>query len=136
MARKSKEPMGTPRKNTGSRGNGTFKGFVDIPLTDAVRDNLMVEDGLAEKMVLGMIFQVAEDGYKFSFTYNSGLQSYIATITGREGSGQNEGYALSGFGNTPMQAGLALFGKHVVICNWGDWFGPDQAVQQELPGMR
>jgi len=136
MARKrsSNGSGGSTRPNTGNFGG--FKGFVDLPLTDAIRDELSVAMEQGALNLIEFLVTVAQDGYKFSVTFNPGLKSFIATLTGRDGSGDNEGYALSGFGTTVEQALYSLYGKHVMIAHWGDWHSEGRALQRELPEMR
>lgn len=136
MSRKNGSPAGKRRENTANRWGGDFKGFVDLPLTGDCRDRIAQAKAEGAIDWLAFFDQVLQDGYKFSLAYNSSLRSFIATLTGRDGSGANEGYALSGFGGTAEDSLLALWGKHCLISNWGAWVQAADSSTDQLPLWR
>jgi hypothetical protein len=134
MSRKSGRGNGTRRQNTASQYNEDFKGFADVPLGDAGRE--MVVEMLASHYadMCEMLDRMVAGGYKVSITLNPRVRSVIATATGREGTDENEGYALSGFGPNAMGALACLFIKHFQICHEGPWIQVDEdgLVQQDM----
>jgi hypothetical protein len=134
MSRKSGRGNGTRRQNTANQYGDDFKGFADVPLGDHGRE--LVNEFLMSRHseFVPLLARLVESGYKVSVASNPRVRSVIATATGREGSGDNEGYALSGFGPDALGALACLFVKHFAICNEGPWVEVDDQgmVQQEL----
>jgi hypothetical protein len=134
MPRKNSNGVGSRRNGTASKYGDDFKGFADIPLSEDHRNE--IEPLLAGDLgfLLEFIEQTTEAGYKLSVVYNPGVRSHIATLTGRAGTGENEGYALSGFGPGAVGALAALYMKHAVVAHWGPWVG-DSAVETVQPPL-
>lgn len=136
MSRRRTNGKGTPRANTGNKFGSDFKGFADVHLSSEALDQILERKSLGDFAAVDFLEEVTSEGYKFSLTRNEGVHSHIATLTGRDGTGENEGYALSGFGPTGLDAILALWGKHVVMCNWGAWVQEPGATDTQLPLWR
>jgi len=136
MSRGNGKGTGKPRQNTSSRFSDQFKGFVTLPLSETARE--AIDEILASRTFdfLAFLEDVTGSGYKFSLVRNESVRSHIATLTGREGSQENEGYALSGFGPDAAGAVLSLWAKHSVMCHGGPWTAEGSTDVESLPLFR
>lgn len=90
--------------------NSTWKGFVNVSLTAEQKEAFGSWD-IQDADVWDGLATYGEKGFKFSLTFNAGNQSWVATYTGQEGSGKNEGYAVTGFATDPYNAARVLLFK-------------------------
>lgn len=127
---------GKRRSNTGSKYSDTFLGFVTLHLTEEARDAIEEVRAVGSFDLAGFLEEVTASGYKFSLTRNEAVRSHIATLVGREGSGNNQGYALSGFGPDALGACLALWAKHALVARWSDWLAESDGLEGDLPLYR
>jgi len=90
--------------------NGTWKGFVNVPLSAEQKEQYASWD-IEDNDVWDGLAAYGEKGYKFSLTYNAGNANWMATYTAQADSGKNEGYAVTGFANDPYSAARVLLFK-------------------------
>lgn len=90
--------------------NTTWKGFVNVSLTAEQKEAYAAWD-INDADVWDGLATYGETGYKFSLTYNRTNASWVATYTGQDGSGKNEGYAVTGFAKDPYNAARVLLFK-------------------------
>lgn len=93
--------------------------FKDIPLTEAQLDAFDHWDTHDEDVWI-LVTDVIQAGYKLSLTYNSGNDTFSASITGSGGGDPRQHFTVSGFAETWYEAVRLLMYKHHVICE-GDW---------------
>lgn len=136
MSRKRTENGRTARSNTGGKFGSDFKGFADVSLTSEALEEIERVKVSRELDLVAFIEECLMDGYKFSLTRNEQVKSTIATLTGRNGTGDNEGFALSGFGGTVEDSILALWGKHACVCHYGAWVKDMGDSEGQLPLWR
>lgn len=110
------------RKKSG-RSNSSFSGYrwVSINLSQDDKRKLSALDLGAEFPLQEGLCGLAEDGYKFSLSFDAKNHSYIASITDRSPEGEpTHKTTLTGRGSTPLNAWYALCYKHFYIAK-GDW---------------
>jgi len=90
--------------------NSTWKGFINVNLTAEQKEAYATWD-IADADVWDGLATYGEQGYKFSLTYNKSNSSWVAAYTGQDGSGKNEGYAVTGFAKDPYNAARVLLFK-------------------------
>jgi len=90
--------------------NDTWKGFIQCSLTAAQKEQYASWD-IEDADVWDGLAVWGEAGYRFSLTWNKGNSNWVATYTGQEGSGKNEGWAVTAFGKTPYAAARVLLFK-------------------------
>lgn len=109
------------KKSTGSNGvQSEWNGFVDIPL-DTEDKNYLKEMSREAADVLGILCALAEEGYKLSLSPDIAHGAYIATATGRVPGSANVGRSLSARGPDLLGAINALWYKHALLAESGDW---------------
>lgn len=97
----------------------TWNGFVSCELTAEDKASFKVWDvdfGDAFDLMMGRV----TEGYRLSISFNKRNDSYIASLTGAEGVGANEGYTLSAFGKDVATAIRVLAYKDSFILE-GVW---------------
>lgn len=112
---------GNRRKNTASKWTESFRGFVDIPLSDADRQILIDLFPVEPMTYVTFLADLMQEGYKFSLTEDRAHGCVIATATGKSEGNKNEGLALSARGPGVEQAMLALRYKMGTLARWGAW---------------
>jgi len=121
------------RRKNGLKGHtNEWKGFIDIELSE--QDKAMLADWKPEDKpdLMVMLQEAMEGNYKLSLSPDKLHNCVIATLTGREGCGENEGYSLNARGPDVPGALLALYYKQVCLCEGKAWlvagnaFKPDQ----------
>lgn len=96
-----------------------WNGFVACELTAEDKASFKVWDvdfGDAFDLMMGRV----TEGYRLSLSFNKRNDSYIASLTGAEGAGGNEGYTLSAFGKDVATAIRVLAYKDSFILE-GVW---------------
>lgn len=126
----SNAKYGKKSKGTGGRYSETFKGFVEVPLSDKDRGELDGWSQPGQVDIEKFLTDLAEDGYKFSLAGDFTHGTFIATATGKSDTCENQGYALSGRGPSPFGAIVALWYKIDVLLGWGPWADEDGKVSK------
>lgn len=88
-----------------------WRGFVQLELVEADKPAVRALRDDSERLsdnVYGMV----DSGYKLSFAYDTGNDSYIVSATGKRESGKNAGLTLTGRGGAIVSAMAALWYKH------------------------
>lgn len=100
MAVKAKKAIAREPK---SPGEFTWKGFVDVKLTDTDKANLAAWD-VSDSDVWDGIAQYCEAGIKVAVSYNAKNASFTCAGTGQASSGENNGYCVVAYAKTPYDA--------------------------------
>lgn len=108
---------------------GDWKGFVNVPLsaTDTID---VIEHATGGRSLDDTILEIVSEGYKLSVSPLRGGDGFAVSVTGKEGSGANEGYTMTTFAGTPYRGVLATWYKIYVVCEGGAWERPE--VEQGL----
>jgi len=108
----------TPKTKTDNRAPlpDKFKGFVNIPLTESLKKDILLEQEDAEAFEKHLDALHAR-GFKVTFSPPDANGSYQVTATGTENSGQSSGYATSARSDDTLRALLALSGKVIVVAD-------------------
>jgi hypothetical protein len=114
-----KGELGVAKKDFSS---STWKGFVNVSLTAEQKESFGAWD-IQDADVWDGLATYGERGYKFSLTYNRTNASWVGTFTGQEGTGKNEGWAVTGFAKDPYNAARVLLFKVSAVLTdvWGDY---------------
>lgn len=91
-------------------GKTEFKGFINVNLTQPEK-NAYAEWDIQDSDVWDGLATYGEKGYRFSLNWNKGNSHWIASYTGGEDAGKNQGYAVSGFAPDPYNAARVLLFK-------------------------
>jgi len=79
---------------------------------------------LTDAEILAGLYELVGAGIRVGVTFSGEQQSFIVSLTGREGSGPNEGLCMTSFaGELPKALALAWY-KHRFVCE-GVWRTPD-----------
>lgn len=97
----------------------TWKGFVDVKLTEQEKENFTQWDVHDNDLFL-LLAEAVVAGHKQSLTWNKQNETYVFSFTGNEGAGKHEGYTLSAFAGDWYIALRVLLYKHHVLLE-GDW---------------
>jgi hypothetical protein len=102
--------------------NSTWKGFVDVPLSREAKEQYAAWD-VADGDVWDGLAVYGEKGYKFSLVWSKNNLTWIATFTGTEGCGVNEGWAVTARARAPYDASRVLLFKVSVLMpdKWKDF---------------
>lgn len=102
--------------------DSSWKGFVDVPLSQEAKDQYAAWD-VADSDVWDGLATYGEKGYKFSLVWSKNNSTWIATYTGQEGTGANEGWAVSARARHPYDAARVLLFKVAVLLpdKWKDF---------------
>lgn len=112
--------MTSKNGSKGSDKNAKWKGFAQVPLSTT--DTLdVVEHAVAERGEEGCLLDLVQDGFKVSVSPLRDGSGCCVSLTGREGSGRNEGWTMTTFAGTPRRGILAAWYKHYVICGGEAW---------------
>lgn len=104
--------------------NGKWKGFVNVPLSTT--DTLdVIEHALGERSLGETLLELVSDGYKLSVSPLRDGTGFAVSLTGREGTGENDGYTMTTFAGTPERGIMAAWYKTYVICEGEGWARPD-----------
>lgn len=99
--------------------------FVDVRLTAEDR-NTFVGLSYTDTDLIQFLSDVTDSGYRVGCSWSGEHQSYTVSLTGREGSGVNEGLCMTSFAGTlPRAVALAAF-KHTVVTA-GVWLSTEEA---------
>jgi len=130
--RSSEERPGIKRKNGLQKFSGTWEGFVDIPLSPDDKERLAALSATDYPDIWEFFESVLSQGYKFSITRDEAHNCDIATLTGKGEGCINKGYSLSARGPGLESAILALWYKHVTLCEEQRWEGHANANSSQL----
>jgi len=125
LARYLGDNMGRDPKSKKEKYQFQFRGFVDVKLSDVQRDAFSSWD-VHDEELYEIVATVVQGGFKLSTTYNSGNDTFTATLTGQNGTGDADGYSMSSFAPDWYNALRLLVFKHTVILE-GDWARAAQA---------
>lgn len=133
MSRRSSEAIEGKRRSNGlAKFSGDWKGFVDLPLTDAQKEHISRLEGDDLPDFSAFLVSVLADGYKFSAVMDEKHHCCIATLTGKSAGCLNSGFSLSARGPDFLSALLVLHFKHVVICEEQVWSGHGSVNENQL----
>lgn len=107
----------------------SWQGFLNCYLSDKDKEVLKGSD-LAEEYPLWHLAQFVGQQYKFSFSYSDYTESFVVTMTDRDGDSPFYGWALSGHGSTVQNAFAALMYKHRI--KWADGWHLNNADRKSL----
>lgn len=113
------DDMGRDPKARKDKYQFTWKGFKDVKLSDTQKQAYEAWDAQDEELY-ELVATTVQAGYKFSCVYNTSNDTFIATLTGGQGSGAADGYSMSAFAPDWYNALRVLMFKHVEILA-GDW---------------
>lgn len=86
-----------------------WKGFINVNLTSDDKANYAAWD-IHDQDVWEGLATYAQSGYKINLSFNRQNDKFNVTFTGQPVCGENSGYAVSGFANTPYDAArVSLF---------------------------
>lgn len=109
------------KKSPYPSGRGSeWIGFVDIPLNDTDKEYLKGMSREADDL-LGILEALVQEGYKLSISPDFEHNSVIASATGRIPGSPNEGRSLSARGPDLAGAINALWYKHGILGESGNW---------------
>lgn len=128
----SNAKQGSRRKNGISKFSGSWEGFVDIQLSPDDKERLAALSVTDYPDIWEFFESVLSDGYKFSITRDEAHSCDIATLTGKGEGCPNKGYSLSARGPSLEGAILALWYKHVTLCEEQRWSGHEKAASDQL----
>lgn len=102
--------------------NSTWKGFIDVPLSPEAKEQYASWD-VADSDVWDGLALYGEKGYKYSLVWSKNNSTWIATYTGAEGCGVNEGWAVTARARAPYDASRVLLFKVSVLLpdKWKDF---------------
>lgn len=111
--------MSKKTKSTGTFNSSSWKGFVNLSLTEA--DKIALH-GLqpSPDEILDCITEVIRSGHKISVTKHASKPACVVSFTGQETSGANNGFTLSSFAPDFYKAFMVNFYKHHYMLK-GDW---------------
>lgn len=113
------DDMGRDPKTKKDKYVFTWRGFKDVKLSDAQKAGFEAWD-VQDNELYELLATIVQGGYKFSCVYNTSNDTFIATLTGGQGSGAADGYSMSAFAPDWYNALRVLVFKHVEILG-GDW---------------
>lgn len=133
-ARSSETRNGKRRKSPNWATDTGWQGFVDINLTAGERDDLEGYVGEWSPGALAAFLSlVLDDGYKLSLSPDPAHNCVIATLTGTQSGCANRGFSLSARGPDGSGALLALWYKHVRLCECLAWSMRSEEVTRQMP---
>lgn len=101
------------------KNNGDWKGFMDVPLTAALKEQCLAWDCDGDDFET-QVDAFVRGGYKLSLSWNEKTQSFVVAATGSKDAGKNAGYTMSAHAKTAANAVFVLSFKHRVVCE-EDW---------------
>jgi len=104
-----------------------WKGFVNVNLTSDQKEIYKAWD-IADDDVWDGIAQYCAAGYKINLSFNKQNDKFNCTGTGQPSSGENNGYAVSAFANTPYEAARVwLFKVSTILPDvWSEFASGDE----------
>lgn len=105
-------------KSTKKQSSAEWKGFIDCRLTEEQVEGLMMWELSYEDVWVALTGELSGN-YRFTLSFNSQNDHFVAALTGGEGS-PNQGYTLSSFAPDVDTAVRALCYKHFVVLEQ-DW---------------
>lgn len=91
-----------------------FKGFVNISLTDSIKEDILNEQDESQALEKH-VDALLTAGFKVSFSYDENSACYQTTATGTQNAGESSGWATSARSEDITRALLALSAKVIVI---------------------
>jgi len=118
----------TASKNSGRRAQKPSTArfndavFINYEL-DAVQQKACKAQDVSEADVFAKIKELVDDGYTFSFKFDSYSEAYACFMRQSRDDGSNRGFILTGRGSSPYKCCKQLLFKHYVCLDgaWGDY---------------
>lgn len=89
--------------SNGKEKDFEWKGFVNVNLTQEQKEAFAAWD-IQDADVWDGLATYAQTGYKVQLSFNRQNDKFNCTFTGQSSCGDNSGYAVSAFANSPYQA--------------------------------
>ena len=87
----------------GKEADFEWKGFINVTLTSEQKEAFAAWD-IQDADVWEGLATYAQTGYKVQLSFNRQNDKFNCTFTGQPACGDNSGYAVSAFANSPYQA--------------------------------
>lgn len=132
MSRRSSEALQKKRSNGLKDFSGEWKGFVDVLLTDDLKEHARTWSESEEYSFEDAATLLLEDGYKLTLSPDTKHNCVIATATGKAAACINVGYSLSARGPNASAATAVLFYKIYVLLQGQSWEGYEAPESNQL----
>lgn len=104
--------------------------FVSVHI-DVATKIILEQDTIHEDDAIEWALSLVPQNYKVSFSYNVERDSYIASLTGKEGT-KNDGLCISQWAGSIGKAAQKLHLIHHVICGGDNWGMADGKLDEIL----
>lgn len=112
------------KKQQASTNGSAPPAFVDVKLNPEQRVEFAAWQ-YSDMELLGWLQELVNEGYRIGLSWSNEQQSYFASLTGRDGTGSNEGCCMTSFAGDARKALALAYYKHRYVCE-GVWKAPDE----------